>query len=205
MGKAVKKKKTRSKSGFEQISAKVKTGLNVAMASSIALMVLGILFIAFPISFLSILRWIFAIIFFLGGAAIFASQIRGRAFFGATVFAAILVVVGLIFATNKESAGIFSIILGAWFVISALSSSALTSAFSGPSAFLSRLLSFVSLVCGILMIINPFGGSVSIMMFLGIVTIIHAASSLIDIFIMRSHLQDLGAKINSVVIEGEEI
>ncbi|MBQ3325743.1 DUF308 domain-containing protein [Candidatus Saccharibacteria bacterium] len=205
MVKAVKKKKTRSSSAFDNISKKVKAGLNAATISSLALMLLGVLFIVFPVSFLSILRWIFAVLFFLGGAALFASQIRGRAFFGTSVIAAILVVVGLIFATNKESAGIFSIILGAWFVVSALSSSALTSALSGAVAFCSRLLSFISLVCGILMIINPFGGSVSIMVFLGIVTIIHALSSLIDVLIMRSHLNDLETKISSVVIDGEEI
>ncbi len=202
--------KKRSKSsrwaaaGYEAVRQKVEQALSVAVASSIALIILGIMFIIFPESFLSILRWIVAIVCFLVGAAIFAIGMRRQIFFGTAVIATILVLVGLAFATQPGAAGIFSIILGVWFIMSALASSGMATALSGASAFLTGFMSFISLVCGILLIINPFGGSVSIMMFLGILTLIHAVSSLVDVLILKSHLDELSKRIKPTVIDGEE-
>ena len=199
------KSKSRAKSSFTDLGGTIRKGLNAAMIGAFALLVLGILLVIFPITFLDILRWIIATLCFVGGATIFASRMRGYTFIGTTVVAAILIAVGLLFAFNEKVTGIFSVVLGIWFVITSLASSTISSALTGPTAFFSRLMAFISLVCGILMIINPFGGSVSIMVFLGAVTIVHAVSSLIDVAIMKSHLDDLGRKINSVIVEGEEV
>lgn len=199
------KTKSRAKYTVDSLTGGIKKGLNAALISVLLLLVLGILLVVFPKSFLSVLRWVIAILFFLGGAAIFAVGFRSRRSVGPTVLCAILVAVGLLFALNEESAGIFSIVLGIWFIISSLTSATISSALTGPTLFFARFMSFISLVCGILMIINPFGGSVSIMMFLGIVTIVHAISSLIEIAILNQNINDLGTKLNSVIVEGEEV
>ncbi len=202
---AISKAKKHAKNTFEKKTSFIKNGLNVSLISSLILLLLGISLVIFPKSFLSILRWIVAISLFLGGTTIFATRIRTRGLLGSSIIAAILIAVGLLFALNEESSGIFSLVLGIWFVINSLTSSVASSALSGSLLFLSRVISFISLVCGILMIINPFGSSVSIMVFLGTVTIISAVSSLIEAFILKKNIDELSDKFSSIVVEGEEI
>lgn len=203
--------KSKKKSGkgapitYEILEAKISKGISAAIISSLAFVILGILFIVFPENFLDILRWIIAIIFLAGGMMLVFAGLRSRFFLGGTIFAAILIAVGLLFATQPGITAIFSVILGVWFIVSALVSFSASSTLSGSIAFVSGVMSFISLVCGILLIINPWGGSISMMMFLGVVTIIHAVSSLADAMIMRSHLKDIGKKIKPMVIEGEEV
>ena len=191
---------------MQAVQKKINGYLNAGIMTAAVFIVLGVLFLVFPEGFLNILRWIIAVVSIVSGASMIAAELtrkKGAPFFGATALGAILVVIGLIFATHEGATGIFAIVLGAWFIVSSLATLRFSSALTGSSAFLSTLMAIISFVCGLLLIINPWGGSVSMMIVIGILMIVYAASTLVDLCVMKGHLKDLSKKFKNLVIDVE--
>ena len=191
---------------MKEIQKKIQKFINASIVTSVAFIVLGILFMIFPEGFLNVLRWIIAVAAFATGIYMIAAEVSRRAvmpFFSTTALGAILIVIGLIFATHPGATSIFAVVLGAWFIVSALSSLRFSAALSGSSALVSTIFSILSLICGILLIMNPWAGSISVMTFIGIMMIIYAASSLIDMLILKGHLKDLSKKMKGLVVDIE--
>ena len=144
--------------------------LNLSIFGSIAAIALGIILLVFPGASLDVIRWIIAILAFAVGAIIIVGELTKRSgtpFFGATAIGAIFIVVGLIFATRPAAINIFAIVLGAWFIVTAVGSVRYSAALRGSAAYVSGLMSLISLAAGILLIVNPWGGSISMMVLLG--------------------------------------
>lgn len=172
--------------------------LKASVISSIIAIVLGILFLVFPVASLDVFRWIIAITAFVIGFLVLAAELSKRKntpVFGATVFGAILIVIGLIFATRPAAINIFTIILGAWFIVSALGSLRFTYALNGNTAFFSVLMSLIALIVGILLIVNPWGGSISIMVVLGASLIVFGIVSAINISVLKNNVKDIAKKL----------
>lgn len=180
----------------------------MGVVAAIAFIVLGLIFFIFPESMLSILRWIIAILSIASGVGILASELTKRnitPFFGTTALGAIMIVIGLVFATQPGATGIFAIVLGAWFVISSITTLRLSASLNGASAFASTVLSIVSFICGLLLILNPWGGSISMMAFIGIMLIIYAVAFLVDLLVLKSNLKEISKKFKKLVKEAEII
>ncbi len=178
----------------------IKKMLNASIASSAVAAALGILFLIFPAEALDVFRWIIAILAFaVGGLMLFNELSRRKSSpqFGATVIAAVFIVVGFIFATRPAATNIFSIILGAWFIVSAIGTLRLTMSLKGSTAFMSALLALVSFIAGILLITNPWGGSVSIMVLLGVGLLVYGVSNAINTYVFKSNLKELARRLES--------
>ena len=185
----------------------IKNILNASIASSVIAVVLGVLFLIFPVEALDVFRWIIAILAFATGGFIFVNELTKRKdapHFGATAIAAIFVVIGIVFATRPAAINIFTIILGAWFIIMALSSLRFTAALSGSAAFCSVLMALISLIAGILLIVNPWGGSISIMIVLGASLLVFGATSAINTLVFKSNLKALSRKLGETAKEAKE-
>ena len=184
----------------------IKKILRASIISSVVAIIFGILFLIFPVESLDVFRWIIAILAFGIGIFILVSELSRRysmPYFGATAIAAVFIVIGIIFATRPAAISIFSIILGAWFIISALGSLRFTSALSGGAAFFSVLLALISFVAGILLIANPWGGSVSMMIVLGASLLVFGVASTINTLVFKSNLDDLSKQIGKAVKEAK--
>lgn len=176
----------------------IKTFLNASIFGSVVAIVLGILFLIFPVESLDVIRWIIAIIALIAGASIIISELASRRampVFGITAIGAILIVIGLIFATRPAAINVFTIIIGAWFIVSAIGSMRYDAALSGGAAAFSILMSLIALVVGILLIVNPWGGSVSMMVLLGASLLVFGISSAINIFVLKGNLKDISKKL----------
>ena len=176
----------------------IKRFINGAILGAVITVVLGILFLVFPEEALDVFRWIIAIFAFIGGAFMIIAELsktRSAPFFGATALGAVLIVIGLIFATRPAAINIFAIVLGAWFIVSALGSLRFTAALSNGAAFFSVLMALVSLLVGILLIVNPWGGSISMMILIGVSLIVFGAASLIDACVIKRNAKDVAKKL----------
>jgi len=176
----------------------IKSILRASIVSSIIAVVLGILFLVFPVEALDVFRWIIAILAFAAGVFMIIAELSKRGglpVFGVTAIAALFIVVGIIFATRPTAINIFTIILGAWFIISALGSLRFTSALPGSAAFFSVLMALISLIAGILLITNPWGGSISIMLILGASLIVFGVTSAINTLVFKSNMEELVKKL----------
>ena len=185
---------------------KIKRFINSAIIMAAAFLFLGLIFVIFPKDSLDTIRWITAIFFFAAGAYMLAANAGSKhPMFGATILGVILLVVGLLFATNDGIMNIFPIILGIWFIISSMSTIRYATALQDSNAKTwSMMSSGLSIVCGVILIINPWGGQIAMMTFAGIMMIIYAISSLIDLMTLKKNLKDLNKKFDKL-IEGEVV
>ena len=186
------------------MKGKVKKFINSAIIMAVAFIILGLVFIIFPENSLDTIRWITAIFFFAFGAYMLAANASSkRPVFSATVLGVIMLIAGLVFAVNEGVMNIFPIILGAWFIISSLSTVQYSIALKDTNAKAwSTLTSLLEIVCGIILIINPWGGQIAMMTFAGIMMLIYAVASLIDLLTLKRTVKDLNKKFEKL-IEGE--
>ena len=179
---------------MKDLQKKIDSFINIQLGSSVFLIVLGIICLIAPGTLLDIIRWAIAIFCLAAGAYMLASDIRRKApvMFSTTLVGVVLLILGLVFAANPGIMDIFPIVIGAWFVISGVASVRFSAGLRGTSAGTYALVtSILSLICGILMILNPWGGQVAIMVFSGIMMIIYGAPNLVDMAVLKHNLNDL--------------
>ena len=186
------------------MKSKVKKFINSAIIMAASFLILGLVFILFPEGSLDTIRWITAIFFFAAGAYMLATNASSKhPMYGATILGVILLIIGLIFAVNDGVMNIFPIILGIWFIISSMSTIRYSTAIQNSNAKTwSLMTSGLAIICGVLLIINPWGGQIAMMTFVGIIMVIYALSSLIDLVTLKKNIQDLSKKFDNL-IEGE--
>lgn len=157
--------------------------------------ILGVIFIIYPDASLDVIRWIFAIVLLTSGAYMIAADMgrqRTLPFFSTSFTGIIMVIIGLIFAFHPSVMGIFPILLGAWFIASGIGELRFSPALKGvPGGFFNALSAVISILCGVILIFEPWGGAISMMMFIGIVMLVHAIISIIDMFVLKRNIKDL--------------
>ena len=180
---------------MEKLQKKVQSFINASLFVSVAFIVVGILFLVFPENSLEVLRWVMAIFAIVMGTYLIAtdlSQKRFLPFFNLTGLGVVSLIIGLIFIIYPSVMNVFPIILGAWFIVSSVTSLRFTTAIRGSSGYaLAIITAILALICGILLLVNPWGGQISMMMFAGIMIIAYAATSLIDMIVLKKNIKDL--------------
>jgi uncharacterized membrane protein HdeD (DUF308 family) len=196
------------------IQKKVNTFINSSILVSMAFFVLGIIFLAMPGLSLDIIRWVIAISALVIGTLLIAADLgknRAFPFFSTTIAGIVLLIIGLVFIRHPRIMDIFPIILGAIFIINAVSSGRLTAALKGTSAGKYAVVTTIlAIVCGILLIANPWEGNISMMIFAGIMMIIYSASTFIDMIVLKKNVKALTKEFKTFfrttdVKEGEEV
>lgn len=176
----------------------VKKYLDLSIFGSIAAIVMGIIFLVFPGGSLDVIRWIIAILSFAVGTVIVVGELTKRSgspLFGATAIGAIFIVIGLIFATRPAAINVFAIVLGAWFIVTAVGSVRYNTALRGSAAYVSGLMTLISLAAGILLIVNPWGGSISMMVLLGASLIVFGIASAVNLSVLKTNLKQIAKQL----------
>lgn len=180
---------------------KLNSFINSSIIISLAFFILGLVFLTMPSLSLDIIRWIIAIGSLIIGALLIAADLgRNRAmpFFSTTLIGVVLLVIGLIFIRHERVMDIFPIVLGAIFIINAFSSSRLTMALRGTAAGrYATITTILAIICGILLIANPWEGSLSMMIFAGIMMIVYSASTFVDMIVLKKNVKSLTKELKS--------
>ncbi|MBP3899692.1 DUF308 domain-containing protein [Candidatus Saccharibacteria bacterium] len=180
---------------------KLNSFINSSIIISLAFFILGLVFLTMPSLSLDIIRWIIAIGSLVIGALLIAADLgRNRAmpFFSTTLIGVVLLVIGLIFIRHERVMDIFPIVLGAIFIINAFSSSRLTMALRGTTAGrYATITTILAIICGILLIANPWEGSLSMMIFAGIMMIVYSASTFVDMIVLKKNVKSLTKELKS--------
>lgn len=192
---------------MNNIQKKVNTFINSSILVSLGFFVLGVVFLAMPGLSLDIIRWIIAIGSLVIGALLIAADLgRSRAmpFFSTTIAGVVLLVIGLIFIRHEHVMDIFPIILGAIFIINAFSSSRLTMALRGtPAGRYATITTILAIICGVLLIANPWEGNISMMIFAGIMMIVYSASTFADMLVLKKNVKNLSKELKSFFKAGD--
>ena len=184
----------------------VKKFINLSIIIAVAFVLVGLFFILFPQTSLDVLRWTIAIFFLDAGAALLANALTSKRapFFGGTVLGTLLFIVGILFAVNPGVMDVFPIILGSWFIVSSVSTLRYASSLESTASIVAVGAAIVSIVAGVVLIINPWSGTIAMTVFAGIMMLIHAVASLVDLLTLKRNFDDLSGRFNKL-IEGEVV
>ncbi|MBQ6127207.1 DUF308 domain-containing protein [Candidatus Saccharibacteria bacterium] len=186
---------------MNNVQKKVNTFINSSILVSLGFFVLGVVFLAMPSLSLDIIRWVIAIGSLIIGTILIAADLGGRRtfpFFSTTIAGIVLLIIGLVFIRHPRVMDIFPIILGAIFIINAFTSGRLTAALRGTNAGkYATITTILAIICGILLIANPWEGNISMMIFAGIMMIVYSLSTFVDMIVLKKNVKELSKQLKS--------
>lgn len=186
---------------MNNVQKKVNTFINSSILVSLGFFVLGVVFLAMPSLSLDIIRWVIAIGSLIIGTILVAADLGGRRtfpFFSTTIAGIVLLIIGLVFIRHPRVMDIFPIILGAIFIINAFTSGRLTTALRGTNAGkYATITTILAIVCGVLLIANPWEGNISMMIFAGIMMIVYSLSTIVDMIVLKKNVKELSKQLKS--------
>ena len=199
---------------MQAIEKKIKSYLATAMGYSILMIILGAVLLIFPDTSLSLIRWGLSLGLILIGIWMIITDITRRSvlsMFSGSIGGVLSLVMGVVIILYPRILDIIPIILGVWMIVSSSLSLRLTTSLrssTSSSYFVSLVSNIVAILCGIVLILNPTDSSVALIALIGVMVIIYAASTLIDLFIFHRHLEHLASFIKSshtIEVKAKEI
>ena len=106
----------------------------------------------------------------------------------------LFIIVGLILvAMPNILSTVFAIALGIWIILSSINiiSIAVSVRKGAPNWYLWLLLGIIDLVCGFIILFNPFESSISIVVLGGIIIMIHSVISIINTLLIKKDAKDV--------------
>lgn len=180
---------------MQGLKKKINSFINASIGVSAIFVALGILFLLFPGTSLDVIRWIISAFCMIAGVYFIASDFSKRKvspFFSTLTLGAVLVIIALVFAVYPNVMNIFPIVIGAWFIISALSTLRFANTLRGTNAgSLSIVTTTLIFICGLLLIFNPWGAQISIMIFAGILMIVYGISNIVQMATIKGNIKDV--------------
>ena len=182
---------------------KINNFLNAAINTTILMVAIGIFLALFPTLSLEITRWIFIIALVSAGLNMITSDLTGKkrgGLISGTILGSFNLLLGLIILINPGILSIIPIAIGFYIVISSLTKLRMTLALKeiSNSAFTaSILMNIISVVSGIIIIFQPIASTAVAVMLLGTMLIVYGISDLINIIILKAHVQEFSKKMKS--------
>lgn len=177
---------------------KINKYFNLSIASSILFIILGIIILIFPKISLSIFSYLIGISAILLGIYLIYLEVRYGSIFTLidTSLSGILsILLGIIILIYPKTVAIFiPIVLGIWFIMSSfmkLRISYYLKYISGSLYLSTLIMNILSVICGIIFIINPLTSSTVITIYIAILLIIYSISNLSEIIILKKNINNI--------------
>lgn len=185
---------------MQNLTNKINSFLNAAVSTTVLMICIGLFLALFPTLSLEITRWIFIIAFISTGVSMISADLTGKrqqGLISGTLFGSFAILLGLIILTNPGVLSIIPIAIGFYVVISSIMKLRMTLALKeiSTSAFsASILMNLISVVSGCIIIFQPITSTAVAIMILGMMLIIYGVSDLINVFILKTHVQEFSRK-----------
>lgn len=189
---------------------KINKYINVSIVTSILFVLLGIIILLFPKTTLNIFSYATAIILIMTGIYLLILDFRTRNnlfYMELSFFGILLLVLGFIIIVHPSAFTVLiPLVLGIWFI----TSSVLKFRFS---IFLRRdnfglwvltlLITILSIVCGVIFILNPTFTSEIITSYFGLIMIIYSIADVVDMIIFKINIKKISKylKENATLID----
>ena len=167
------------------------------LISSIVAFIIGLVMVIVPNMSLQVIGIVIGIYAIVHGIALITLNFMAHnvyiPFYG--IMSGLLsIIVGLILvAMPNVISTIFAIALGIWIILSSVNviSIAITTRKTVSNWYLWLLLGVIDLICGIIILFNPFASSISIVVLGGIIIMIHSAISIIDTVMIKKDVKEV--------------
>lgn len=182
---------------MEEIKNGMNKIFNVSIVTSVIILVLGIFLFIQPDTIIRMISVILGGIILIPGITSLINYIKTKQQ-SSLIMAVVTIIIALILIVNTELvASILPFILGIYFVVNGINrlQYALVLKKSNASNYVTSLVfSILIILCGILFIINPFGGALVITKVMGIFMIIYAVLDLTNSIILKKEINVMNSK-----------
>ena len=186
----------------------IKNYINLSIITSILFALLGLIIFLFPRTMLNIFSYTIALIAIILGIYLIILEIKTKNnifVIGSSFFGSLLLVLGLMIVTHPTSfAIIIPLGLGIWFITSSVLKFRLSLVLQKESTGLwlsTLIMTILSIICGIIFIINPIKSSVIITSSFGLIIIAYAIMGICQMIIFKTNIK----KISKIITEKMKI
>lgn len=169
--------------------------INFSIVISALLMVLGIVIFVYPNFSLKVFSYGISLVLILFGIYLIVIDNKSKGFsllVDFSLFGITLLLLGIVLLIYPSTlAVLIPIFLGMWFITNGIIKLKFTSLLADVSDYswiLSLIMSILSIVCGILFIVNPLDGAEVIVSFVGILLFVYSLSDIVDMCIFKKNI-----------------
>ena len=167
------------------------------IVSSVVAFIIGLIMAVVPKMSLDVMGIVLGVYIMIHGITLiglnFATHSVYVPFYGIMSGLLSIIVGILLVAMPNIMSTIFAIALGIWIILSSINviSIAITVKQRVSNWGLWLLLGVIDLICGIIILFNPFASSISIVMLGGIIIMIHSVISIVDMIMIRNDAKEV--------------
>lgn len=173
-----------------------KTTISIIISSVVAF-IIGLVMAVVPDISLQVMGIVFGIYMMVHGAALICLDFMVHSiyipFYG--IASGILsIIAGLILIAMPNVIGtVFTIALGIWIILSSVNliSIAITVRNGVKDWWMWLLLGIIDLICGGIILFNPFASSISIVVLAGIIIMVHSVITIVDMIMIRKDVKEV--------------
>lgn len=171
------------------------------LISSVVAFILGLLMAVVPNISLQAIGIVFGIYIIIHGIVLIALDFAAHNVyipFQGIMSGILSIIVGIIMlAMPNVLAAIFTIALGIWIILSSINVISISISVKKGIAnwYLWLLLGIIDLICGLIILFNPFASSISIVVLGGIIMMIHSVITFVDTIMIRNDAKEVAKAI----------
>jgi uncharacterized membrane protein HdeD (DUF308 family) len=185
------------------IKSKIKSMYRTSIAFSIVLFLVGIFLLIKPEVTLHAISYLVGIMLIIWGIvpviSFFTDKDNNNYLEFSFICGVFALIFGIIVMLNPDIIGsIIPLLVGIWMIINGVTKLqyAIMLKRNEADAFVSITLSLIILLCGILLIFNPFGGAIVITKLIGIFLIIYSILDIIECYSIKKTVKTVEKKVN---------
>ena len=173
------------------------------LISSVIAFILGLLMAVIPNISLQAIGIVFGIYIIIHGIALIALDFMAHNIyipFHGIMSGILSIIVGIILvAMPNVLATVFTLALGIWIILSSINiiSIAISVRKGVSNWYLWLLVGIIDLICGIIILFNPFASSISIVVLGGVIMMIHAVITFVDTIMIRKDVKEVAKAVEA--------
>lgn len=171
---------------------KIKNYLNISIVLALSLTVLGLTFIIFPNTSFEVICYFLAGVLVINGGMVLIFGSRYTILFDSLFYGLLSFIFGLIILIHPDILKvIMPILLGIWFILNGFLKVRLIVCLKEEDKsyyYLTLIMSIISIVCGIIMVLEPVGNVEIITISIGIILMTYAISDIINLSIIKRYI-----------------
>ena len=178
------------------MSKEINKYLNLSIVMSILFVILGVFLVVLPESSINTIAYMLASFLLVYGTFNFIDSftINPIFFFMKMASSAISIILGIVIFLNPDIfKNLIPIALGIFFIINGIFKTRMSFIIKDISNYfiLSFIASILTIICGIILIINPSISAIMITTMIGIVTLVYAIFDIVDAFILKHKVKEI--------------
>lgn len=173
-----------------------------SIVTSIFFVIIGFVLIINPKMSLGILSYLVSAFLIISGILLFITDLRyGNTliFFDNVLTGTLSLILGILLLINPKTLSyLIPIVFGIWLVLTSVSKLRFSTFLEGTTKLISIIISIITIICGMILILRPTFGALTVILVTGIVLVVYSVIDIIDMVIFKKHIDDIEKRFKKI-------